>query len=247
MQTYTEMSNADWDMIFGVINADMGAASPVGGQSSPRAHLPVVANCLGQTQEVLGLASAQSQGARGPSGQEQVSCAPMVVCQIPVDVTPNGPIFYQLTPGPYFVPPRPPQNQTKSSSKRKINSWPQDLTRPYIKKPPNAFMLFMKEQRPVIKAQFVNKDSATVNKVLGQMWKSLTLEEQQKYYRESERLNEIHANTYPDWSCRDNYGKKKKRQWRKATSSFNSLTTSAPEHQPQDDELGKRTRAAESR
>ncbi|XP_057696523.1 transcription factor 7-like 1-D [Corythoichthys intestinalis] len=92
----------------------------------------------------------------------------------------------------------------------------------YIKKPPNAFMLYMKEQRPLVKAQFVNMDSASVNRILGQMWKSLTTTEQEKYFAESERLSAIHAATYPGWSCRNNYGKRKKRQWGKEATLQNN-------------------------
>ncbi|XP_077393884.1 transcription factor 7-like [Festucalex cinctus] len=83
----------------------------------------------------------------------------------------------------------------------------------------------MKEQRPILKAQILNAgavppDSATLNKILGQKWKSLTVDEQNKYFEESERLSQVHATTYPDWSYRENYGKKKKQVWsRKATST----------------------------
>lgn len=44
----------------------------------------------------------------------------------------------------------------------------EDDNRPYIKKPPNAFMLFMKEQRPNVVAELNLSDSAAVNAVLGQ-------------------------------------------------------------------------------
>lgn len=39
---------------------------------------------------------------------------------------------------------------------------------PYIKKPLNAFMLFMKEQRPNVVADLNITDSATVNTIMGQ-------------------------------------------------------------------------------
>ncbi|XP_051929159.1 sex-determining region Y protein-like isoform X3 [Hippocampus zosterae] len=96
-------------------------------------------------------------------------------------------------------------NQMPAEALIKRKTAAQDSTGPYIKKPLNAFMLFMKEQRPVVKAQFLHENSAAVNKIMGQMWKSLSLEQQQKYYEESERLNRIHASTYPGWSCSDNY------------------------------------------
>lgn len=39
--------------------------------------------------------------------------------------------------------------------------------RPHVKKPLNAFMLFMKEQRPKIAAEFTLKESAAINQILG--------------------------------------------------------------------------------
>lgn len=39
---------------------------------------------------------------------------------------------------------------------------------PYVKKPPNAFMLYMKEQRPSVVAELVWSDNALVNRILGQ-------------------------------------------------------------------------------
>lgn len=39
--------------------------------------------------------------------------------------------------------------------------------KPYIKKPPNAFMLFMKEQRPTIEPELWKQGSGVVNAILG--------------------------------------------------------------------------------
>lgn len=39
--------------------------------------------------------------------------------------------------------------------------------RPHVKKPLNAFMLFMKEQRPKIAAEYTLKESAAINQILG--------------------------------------------------------------------------------
>ncbi|XP_061540287.1 transcription factor 7-like 1-B [Phycodurus eques] len=158
--------------------------------------------------------------------QAQVDDAPHMVSdsQGPARVI-IGQICYQLVPGAVLPPPRPlPPN-----SKRTRNTSGPKEERPYIKKPPNAFMLFMKERRPVVKAQFQNSDSAAVNKILGQMWKSLTPAEQLPFFQESERLSLMHASMHPDWTCRDNYGIKKKRKWACAATSSNHLTSSAPE------------------
>ncbi|XP_051929147.1 transcription factor 7-like 1-B [Hippocampus zosterae] len=131
---------------------------------------------------------------------------------------------YIFLPFGTYLPSGPPPTPQKSSRKRTTGDHNSD--KQYIKKPPNAFMLFLKEQRPLIQAEIINsgthpKDSATVNKILGMMWKSLAPNEKEKYFNESERLNEIHSKMYPDWSCRNNYGKKKKREWCHATKSCN--------------------------
>lgn len=41
--------------------------------------------------------------------------------------------------------------------------------RPYVKKPRNAFMIFMKEQRPYVPEELKKKGMAECNKYLGQM------------------------------------------------------------------------------
>ncbi|XP_061693591.1 transcription factor 7-like 1-A [Syngnathoides biaculeatus] len=75
-------------------------------------------------------------------------------------------------------------------------------------------------KQPLVKTVAAGQDSATVSKVLGQMWMSLSPAKQHKYFVEyhkylieSERLSRIHAAMYLDWNCRDNYGKKPKRKW----------------------------------
>ena len=43
----------------------------------------------------------------------------------------------------------------------------QDKKRPYVKKPLNAFMLFMKEQRAKVVQEGTLKESAAINQILG--------------------------------------------------------------------------------
>lgn len=54
-----------------------------------------------------------------------------------------------------------------SRRKRKRNSQP-DCNRQYIKRPPNAFMIYRREQRPHVVAETNITDCAAVNKILGQ-------------------------------------------------------------------------------
>jgi hypothetical protein len=62
---------------------------------------------------------------------------------------------------------------------------PRDKTRPkkpHIKKPLNAFMIYMKEHRAQVIEEFALKESSAINKFLGQKWKELSRSEQDKYY-----------------------------------------------------------------
>uniref|UniRef100_T2M4F7 Transcription factor 7-like 2 n=1 Tax=Hydra vulgaris TaxID=6087 RepID=T2M4F7_HYDVU len=89
-----------------------------------------------------------------------------------------------------------------------------EMKRPHVKKPLNAFMLYMKEQRPKIAAEFTLKESAAINQILGKRWHALEKTEQAKYYEMARKERAIHMQLYPGWSARDNYaqiGRKKKR------------------------------------
>ncbi|KAM3599316.1 uncharacterized protein V6R79_003586 [Siganus canaliculatus] len=81
---------------------------------------------------------------------------------------------------------------------------------PYVKKPPNAFMLFRKEQRPHIMAELNLNNSAAINTILGQRWKSLSAGEQARYHEEAEKERQLHLQQHPGWSCRNNYGRKRR-------------------------------------
>uniref|UniRef100_UPI0037E74F42 transcription factor 7-like 1-B isoform X2 n=1 Tax=Semicossyphus pulcher TaxID=241346 RepID=UPI0037E74F42 len=102
--------------------------------------------------------------------------------------------------------------------------------KPHIKKPLNAFMLYMREERPKVVAQCKVKESATINQILGQRWHSLTKEEQAKYYEMARKERLLHSKLYPGWSARDNYGKKKKR---KRTKSETQLEAPEDDFPPQ--------------
>lgn len=88
--------------------------------------------------------------------------------------------------------------------------------RPVVKKPLNAFMLFMKEMRQKVIDECTLKESAAINQILGRKWHALDKAEQAKYYEMARKEKELHMQLYPGWSARDNYGmhSKKKRKLR---------------------------------
>ncbi|XP_073458257.1 lymphoid enhancer-binding factor 1 isoform X7 [Aquarana catesbeiana] len=106
----------------------------------------------------------------------------------------------------------------------------QEPKRPHIKKPLNAFMLYMKEMRANVVAECTLKESAAINQILGRRWHALSREEQAKYYELARKERQLHMQLYPGWSARDNYGKKKKRKREKlqeSTSDPNFLQVQA--------------------
>ncbi|XP_053618672.1 protein pangolin, isoforms A/H/I/S isoform X3 [Plodia interpunctella] len=103
---------------------------------------------------------------------------------------------------------KPSESSANSNSKEQNK-------KPHIKKPLNAFMLYMKEMRAKVVAECTLKESAAINQILGRRWHSLTREEQAKYYEKARQERQLHMQLYPGWSARDNYGygsKKKKRK-----------------------------------
>ncbi|NWS58274.1 LEF1 factor, partial [Chunga burmeisteri] len=111
---------------------------------------------------------------------------------------------------PPLVPPRKPQPEPKREKEAK---------KPTIKKPLNAFMLYMKEMRAKVIAECTLKESAAINQILGRRWHALSREEQAKYYELARKERQLHMQLYPGWSARDNYGKKKRRTREKQQDS----------------------------
>ncbi|VDL19564.1 unnamed protein product [Hymenolepis diminuta] len=83
--------------------------------------------------------------------------------------------------------------------------------RVHIKKPLNAFMLFMKEMRPKIQEECTLKESAAINQILGKKWHELSKPEQS------------------NWSARDNYAihskRKRKRKLAAAVAAASAMNS----------------------
>ncbi|XP_078079426.1 transcription factor 7-like 2 isoform X17 [Mustelus asterias] len=103
----------------------------------------------------------------------------------------------------------------------------EEKKKPHIKKPLNAFMLYMKEMRAKVVAECTLKESAAINQILGRRWHALSREEQAKYYELARKERQLHMQLYPGWSARDNYGKRKKRKREKQAGETNGEKKSA--------------------
>ncbi|XP_065507539.1 transcription factor 7-like 1 isoform X2 [Caloenas nicobarica] len=108
--------------------------------------------------------------------------------------------------------PAQPSASPAATSKSPVGVKKEEEKKPHIKKPLNAFMLYMKEMRAKVVAECTLKESAAINQILGRRWHSLSREEQAKYYELARKERQLHSQLYPTWSARDNYGKKKKRK-----------------------------------
>ncbi|CAL1591069.1 unnamed protein product [Knipowitschia caucasica] len=80
-----------------------------------------------------------------------------------------------------------------------------------VKKPLNAFMLYMKEMRAAVRQEVNERESAAINCILGRKWNALSRAEQSKYFDLAQKERLLHLQLYPGWSARDNYGKRKRK------------------------------------
>nr|XP_046236161.1 transcription factor 7-like 1 isoform X2 [Scatophagus argus] len=100
-------------------------------------------------------------------------------------------------------------------------------SRQLVKKPLNAFMLYMKEMRHKVLQEGRERESAAINRILGRRWNALPHSEQSKYYELAHKERLLHMQLYPGWSARDNYGKRKRKRSQQPTGSCSSWTLTA--------------------
>ncbi|XP_024154703.1 transcription factor 7-like 1-A isoform X2 [Oryzias melastigma] len=130
------------------------------------------------------------------------------------------PSVSQPTVAPPTVKQEPGESCSHESGRSASGAPREDERRPHIKKPLNAFMLYMRDERPKVVSQCKVKESATINQILGQRWHSLSKDQQARYYELARKERLLHSKLYPNWSARDNYGKKKKRKRMKGESQM---------------------------
>lgn len=143
----------------------------------------------------------------------------------PVDQSTLRPAYPFMIPGQYMTASMPYQQQIAGLGTVAPNAAVQPNSglvtpqfkdkRPHIKKPLNAFMLFMKEKRAEVIKECTLKESAAINQILGKKWHALDRSEQAKYYEMAREERARHMQMYPGWSARDNYAVHKKRKKRK--------------------------------
>ncbi|XP_057674465.1 transcription factor 7-like 1 isoform X1 [Corythoichthys intestinalis] len=136
----------------------------------------------------------------------------------------NGEVLYAAVDASQAAPPPLPAASftAKRTCKRRRKL-------PGVKKPPNAFMCFLREQRLAMKSQLENMDSAAVNKLLAQLWTSLNKEQQAKYYEQAFVEKKLHEQMSSEASSGDqdksqekSQGPKNKRQRVSTTAQHNA-------------------------
>uniref|UniRef100_A0A8D0IIX8 Transcription factor 7 n=1 Tax=Sus scrofa TaxID=9823 RepID=A0A8D0IIX8_PIG len=125
------------------------------------------------------------------------------------------PGHHAAIPHPAIVPPSGKQElqpYDRSLKTQAESKGEKEAKKPTIKKPLNAFMLYMKEMRAKVIAECTLKESAAINQILGRRWHALSREEQAKYYELARKERQLHMQLYPGWSARDNYKKRRSRE-----------------------------------
>ncbi|KAF7217811.1 lymphoid enhancer-binding factor 1-like [Nothobranchius furzeri] len=130
---------------------------------------------------------------------------PVVVSSLPSPHTPTAPSLpSSLLPG---TPPAAPASAPVSNPNKRKRE-PKQEDRPYVKKPPNAFMIFLRDQRPKVVAELNLTDSAAVNAIVGQRWRELSPEQQNVYFDQAHKEQRLHEQQHPAWV--PNYNRKAK-------------------------------------
>lgn len=83
-------------------------------------------------------------------------------------------------------------------------------------RPMNPFMVWQKEQRPIVQARCPHLQNHMVSITLGQLWKRIPLAEREKYKQKSSYLGSKHKEEFPDY--------KYKPKSKKKSSSLTSVT-----------------------
>ncbi|XP_041829384.1 transcription factor 7-like 2 [Melanotaenia boesemani] len=93
---------------------------------------------------------------------------------------------------------------------------------PRCNHPERLLLTEEEEQRVSVVAELGHTGSAAVNTILGERWKSLSTEQQAKYYQEADAARRRHEQQHPQWSSSDNYGQKRKRRRQGSTAPSSS-------------------------
>ncbi|ORY01407.1 mating-type m-specific polypeptide mc, partial [Basidiobolus meristosporus CBS 931.73] len=81
-----------------------------------------------------------------------------------------------------------------------------------IPRPANCFFLFRKDKQAEIFATNPGITNMEVSRIIGKMWKSISVEEKRRYQWMAEKIKLDHQAKYPDYKYTPNRSKNKRKK-----------------------------------
>ncbi|XP_023214624.1 transcription factor Sox-3-like [Centruroides sculpturatus] len=92
-----------------------------------------------------------------------------------------------------------------------------------IPRPPNAFMIFGREYRKKLHQEFPNCPNQVISVRLGKMWRDLTKERKEEYYRKAKLADIEHKKKYPDYVYNPKEARARKQLYKSMKKSGSAL------------------------
>ncbi|KII70373.1 Protein pangolin, isoforms A/H/I/S [Thelohanellus kitauei] len=140
----------------------------------------------------------------------------MILPQIPQYMTPNSMAHNNIG---HQIIKYPPGFESNHNLRYAQENLAPSQNHEHIKKPLNAFMLYMREVRSEVLKEVPHKDSTLINTIIGERWQKLTEEEKVVYFEKAKEERERHKIMYPQYNPREHYNQNAKRRRKRRDKS----------------------------